>query len=156
MSIHLVQPSSDLHWHHARELVEEYAASLNVDLSFQDFAHEITSLATEYGSATGAFLLAEEDGAYLGCVGLRRFSAEVGEVKRLYVRPVARGRRVGRLLAEGIIAAAKELGFARLVLDTMPFMSEAQALYVSLGFTPTTAYRYNPVKGTAFLELSLR
>lgn len=153
--IRLAQPTSDQEWQHARELVEEYASTLNVDLSFQNFAQEIESLASEYSPPAGAFLLAEGDGLYIGCVGVRTFSDRTGEVKRLYVRPAGRGRGVGRLLAEGIIAAAKDLGFSRLLLDTLPFMAEAQALYVSLGFKPTDAYRFNPVPGTAFLELKL-
>jgi putative acetyltransferase len=156
VSLRLVRPNSALHWRQARELVEEYAASLNVDLGFQDFAHELASLETEYGPDHGAFVLAEEDGVCLGCVGLRTFSPGVGEIKRLYVRPAGRGRRVGRRLAEHIIALAAERGFERVVLDTLPFMNEAQALYLSLGFKPTAAYRYNPVEGSAFLELPLR
>ena len=156
MSIRLVQPDSALHWQQARELVEEYAASLDVDLAFQDFAHELASLETEYGGVNGGFLLAQDGGAYLGCVGVRSFAPRIGEIKRLYVRPAARGRRLGRLLAEGIIDIARQRGFDRVLLDTLPFMTEAQALYLSLGFTPTPAYRYNPVEGTAFLELRLR
>ena len=70
--------------------------------------------------------------------------------------PAARGRGVGGLLAQGIVAAAKQLGYTRLLLDTLPSMKEAQSLYVSLGFKPTAAYRFNPVRGTAFLELELR
>ena len=155
----LLQPRSQQDWAHARELLEQYAASLNLDLSFQNFAHELQQLDREYAPPSGAFLLAEdfvgENRMYVGCVGLRRFSAGVGEIKRLYTVPAARGRGVGRLLAEGIIAAAKELAYARLLLDTLPGMGAAQSLYASLGFKPTAAYRFNPVPGTAFLELML-
>jgi GNAT superfamily N-acetyltransferase len=142
-------------WRQARELVEEYAATLNVDLAFQNFAQEIESLEREYGPPTGGFLLAAVNGVSVGCVGVRRFSERTGEVKRLYVRPEGRGRGVGRRLAEGIIAVGKDLGFSRLLLDTLPSMAEAHALYVTLGFTPIDAYRFNPVPGTAFLELKL-
>ena len=117
MTIRLVQPQSEGDWRQARQLVEEYAASLNLDLSFQNFAHEMEHLTSEYAAPAGALLLAEEKGAFLGCIGVRQFSDDVGEVKRLYVTPAARGRRVGRLLAEGIIAAAKQLGYTRLLLD---------------------------------------
>jgi putative acetyltransferase len=152
----LVQPQSDDDWRQARQLVEQYAASLNLDLSFQNFGHEMEHLTNEYAAPAGAFLLAEENGAFFGCVGVRQFSDGVGEVKRLYVSPAARGRAVGRLLAEGIVAAAKELGYTRLLLDTLPSMKEAQSLYISLGFKPTAPYRFNPVPGTAYLELILR
>jgi GNAT superfamily N-acetyltransferase len=156
VAIHLVQPRSDDEWRNARHLIEEYAASLNLDLSFQNLAYELEHLASEYGPPAGAFFLAEENGSYLGCVGLRHFSDGIGEIKRLYTIPAARGRGLGRLLAEKIVAAGKLLGYRRLLLDTLPSMKEAQSLYVSLGFKPTTAYRFNPVEGTAFLELELR
>jgi GNAT superfamily N-acetyltransferase len=155
MSIRLIEPTSHESWQQGRALVQEYAGALNVDLSFQDFAHEIDHLTDEYSPPGGAFLLAEENGEYFGCVGLRRLADGVGEIKRLYVRPVARGRGVGRLLADGVVAAARSRGYRRLVLDTLSFMREAQALYVSMGFVPTTAYRFNPLPGTAFLELKL-
>jgi len=155
VTIRLVQPNSDDSWRQARQLIEEYAASLSIDLSFQNFTHELAHLTSEYAAPTGAFLLAEEDGIHFGCVGLRQFSDGVGEIKRLYVISTARGRGVGRLLAKGIVAAAKQLGYTRLLLDTLYSMQEAQSLYGSLGFKPIAAYRFNPVPGTVFLELEL-
>lgn len=135
--------------------MREYAASLNVDLSFQNFEQELQHFTTEYAAPHGAFLLAEEAGRYVACIGVRRFSQDIGEIKRLYVVPAARGRGVGRLLVERVVGVARELGYSSLLLDTLPFMKEAQALYVSLGFKPTTAYRFNPVEGSAFLRLDL-
>ena len=155
-AIQLVRPQSREDWRDARRLIEEYAASLKVDLCFQNFAHELEHLADEYGPPAGVFLLALDNGVKVGCVGLRQLPNGVGEMKRLYAVPAARGRGVGRLLAEGIVAAARELGYPALVLDTLPSMSEAQTLYASLGFKPTTAYRFNPIAGTAYLELKLR
>lgn len=156
VAIQLIQPCSDDEWTNARHLIEEYAASLNVDLSFQNLAYELGHLASEYGPPAGAFFLAEENGSYLGCVGLRHFSDGIGEIKRLYTIPAARGRGLGRLLAKRIVVAGGVLGYRRLLLDTLPAMKEAQSLYLSLGFKPTVAYRFNPVAGTAFLELELR
>jgi GNAT superfamily N-acetyltransferase len=156
VTISLTRPQSKEDWREARRLIEEYAASLNVDLCFQNFAHELEHLASEYGPPAGAFLLATENGLNLGCVGLRKFADDVAEMKRLYAAPDARGRKVGRLLAEGIVDEARKLGYARLVLDTLPSMKEAQSLYASLGFKPTSAYRFNPVPGTTYLELELR
>ena len=156
MTIRLTQPESEVHWHHARQLIEEYAASLKLDLSFQNLAYELEHLKDEYAPPMGAFLLAQEDGSHLGCVGLRRFSNDAGEIKRLYMIPAARGRGVGRILAEGIVAAGKKLGYARLLLDTLPSMKPAHLLYMSLGFKSIPAYRFNPVPGTAYLELELR
>lgn len=156
VTLTLAQPQSAEDWNQARALVEEYAASLQLDLSFQNFAHELEHFSSEYSAPAGAFLLAREQGNYLGCVGVRRFAGEDGEIKRLYVTPAARGRGIGMLLARGIVAEARRLGYARLLLDTLSFMQEAQSLYASLGFRTTAAYRYNPLPGAAYFELSLR
>jgi GNAT superfamily N-acetyltransferase len=156
MPIGYQQPNSAEEWEEARHLVEDYTSSLNLDLSFQNIAHELTHLEDEYGPPAGAFLLAREGNASLGCVGVRYFSDGVGEIKRLYVIPSARGRGVGRRLAEGIVDAAGRLGYTRLLLDTLPTMKDAQGLYQSLGFMPVEPYRFNPVPGTAFLQLDLR
>lgn len=153
--VRLSQATTPQEWEVAQRLVREYAASLNVDLSFQNFDHELQHLAVEYATPQGAFILADDAGQYLACIGVRPFSAEIGEIKRLYVVPAGRGRGLGRLLVERIIVMARAIGFRCLVLDTLPFMKEAQSLYLSLGFEPTTAYRYNPVAGTAFLRLDL-
>ena len=147
--------SSD-HWAAARRLVEEYATSLSVDLAFQDFQREITSLAIEYGPPRGCFLLAVQAGAFIGCGGLRRFSDSACEMKRLYVAPGHRGEGVGRLLAEALIGHGRRLGYETMLLDTLPTMDTAQDLYASLGFEPAPAYRYNPVPGATFRRLTLR
>ena len=153
--VRLLQATAPHEWDAARRLVQEYAASLDVDLSFQNFDQELQHFTTEYAAPTGAFILAEDEGQYLACIGVRRFSDDIGEIKRLYVAPAARGRGLGRVLVERIISAARQIGYRSVLLDTLPFMKEAQALYLSLGFKPTTAYRFNPVEGSAFLRLDL-
>jgi GNAT superfamily N-acetyltransferase len=153
--VRLLQATTPHEWNEARRLVHEYAAALDVDLSFQNFAAELEHLPTEYATPTGAFILAEDEGQYLACIAVRQFAAEVGEIKRLYVAPVARGRGLGRVLVERIIAEARKLGYRSLLLDTLPFMKEAQSLYLSMGFKATTAYRFNPIAGSAFLRLDL-
>jgi GNAT superfamily N-acetyltransferase len=151
----LLQAAEPRHWDEARRLVQEYAASLDVDLSFQQFDQELQHFATEYARPRGAFLLAERAGQYVACIGLRPFADEIGEIKRLYVAPAARGQGLGRVLVERIIVVAREIGYRSLLLDTLPSMKEAQSLYTSLGFKPTAAYRFNPIAGSAFLRLDL-
>ncbi len=138
-----------------REIFSEYAASLPVDLSFQDFAGELAALPGKYAGPRGRVLLASLDGAIIGCVALRPLDAETAEMKRLYVRPAGRGQQLGRRLAEDICALAKEHGYQRIRLDTMPAMKAAQQLYGTLGFKPVAAYVYNPVEGTQFMEMDL-
>jgi len=154
--IRLVCAATPQDWAQARRLIEEYAASLGVDLCFQNFDEEIERLATHYGPPRGALLLAFDGEEAVGCVGLRAHDATTGEVKRLYVAPSARGHDLGRALANAIVRTGRERGYSRLVLDTLPGMQVAQALYASLGFRAIDAYRYNPVPGTVFMELDLR
>lgn len=139
----------------ARALFEEYAASLGFDLGFQDFAAELAGLPGDYAPPWGRLLLAFHDGRPAGCVALRELEAEICEMKRLYVRPGFRDLRVGRALAEAVIAEARGIGYSRMRLDTVPAMEKARSLYRALGFREIAPYRFNPIPGTAFLELTI-
>jgi ribosomal protein S18 acetylase RimI-like enzyme len=129
-----------------RTLLREYADGLEVDLSFQDFDSELADPLGFYELV----LLANE-----GCVALRRIDERTCEMKRLYVRPSARGSGLGRRLAKAVIAEARRRGYSRMLLDTLPTMTAARGLYLSLGFRETEPYRYNPVPGSSFLEFEL-
>ena len=145
----MIQPAGDLT--EVRDLMREYAHSTGLDLEFQGFGHELQTLETHYE----LILVAREDGAAAGCIALRRIDEQTCEMKRLYVRPAFQGRNLGRALAEAVIAAARDRGYARMRLDTLPSMHAAIALYESLGFRDIAPYRFNPVAGTRFMELTL-
>lgn len=153
--LQIVQAESAADLGHARTLFEEYAASLGFDLGFQDFAAELAELPGDYAPPRGRLLLAFHGGEAAGCVALRELEEGVCEMKRLYVRPRFRDLRVGRALAEAIIGEARNIGYARMRLDTVPSMERARVLYRTLGFREIPPYRYNPVPGTAFMELRL-
>jgi ribosomal protein S18 acetylase RimI-like enzyme len=138
-----------------RTLFREYADSLAFDLGFQGFEAELAGLPGDYVPPRGRLLVALDGNGALGCVALRPLAEDVAELKRLYVRPTARGTGAGRRLTEAAIAAARAAGYAAIRLDTTPGMETAQALYRSLGFVEIEPYRENPVAGTRYLELRL-
>jgi GrpB-like predicted nucleotidyltransferase (UPF0157 family)/ribosomal protein S18 acetylase RimI-like enzyme len=139
-----------------RLLFEEYARSLGVDLSFQDFNEELASLPGAYSGPGGRLFLAADGARAVGCVGVRPLGDGICEMKRLYVRPEARGQALGRTLAEAAITFAKAANYHAMRLDTLPTMAAAQDLYKELGFRDVAPYRYNPVPGTAFMQLDLQ
>jgi len=142
-----------------RAMFEEYAASLDVDLCFQHFDEELAQLPGYYAPPCGCVLLAETSEGIAGCVALRPLSTndgDIGEVKRLYVRPVARGSGAGRALAEAVIERARAIGYGEIKLDTLATMDAARGLYASLGFAECPAYYVNPLPGVTYMSLPLR
>jgi GNAT superfamily N-acetyltransferase len=140
-----------------RRLFREYAASLGFALEFQGFEDELSRLPGEYGEPRGVILLAcSPAGDPWGVVALRPLEDEGAcEMKRMYVRPEARGRGLGRVLGEAIVAEARARGYRAMRLDTVDTMTTAIALYASLGFKPIAPYRFNPLPGALYFEASL-
>jgi carbonic anhydrase len=140
-----------------RQYFRNYAGWLGVDLSYQNFEQEMASLPGAYTAPEGRLFFAKVDGKPAGCVGVRPLpdSEGVCEMKRLYVTPEERGQGVGAALALAAIKAAKEIGYRKLIIDTLPSMRMAVKLYRELGFTEAPSYYQTPVEGTMFLALDL-
>jgi GNAT superfamily N-acetyltransferase len=155
-TLHLESAESPQQIALARTLFEEYGASLGFSLCFQNFDKELAGLPGDYAPPKGRLLIAYLDSEPAGCVALHEFEPGISEMKRLYVRPAFRGKRVGPALANAVIAAAREIGYERMRLDTVPTsMADAVKMYWRLGFKQIAAYRTNPQPGTLYLELDL-
>lgn len=140
----------------ARELFLEYGQSLGFSLCFQGFDKELAELPGDYAPPDGRLLVAEFEGQLAGCVGFHKLEQRICEMKRLYLRPGFRGKGLGRVLAERIIAEARSIGYERMRLDTVePVMKDAVAMYRRFGFREIAPYRVNPMAGAMYMELDL-
>ena len=139
----------------ARTLLREYVAGLPVPVEIPDFEGELAGLPGAYAAPRGRLLVARSDGKAAGCVGLRPFDTDIGELKRLYVREEFRGRGFARALVSAVIETARAQGYARLRLDTHESMDAARTLYGSFGFREIPAYWEHPVPNVVFYELTL-
>jgi putative acetyltransferase len=155
----LVEADTPAQFEAARALIEEYAAeirsSMGIDLCFQNLSSELAHLPDMYGPPTGCMLLAGSDGEWVGCCALRRFADGVCEMKRLYIKPAARGAQLGQRLTKLLISKARALGYGRMLLDTLKEMTAARTLYGSLGFRQIEPYYLNPAAGVTYMELDL-
>ncbi|MEA1948482.1 MAG: GNAT family N-acetyltransferase [Thermodesulfobacteriota bacterium] len=154
--VKIISAKTTTHIDTVRRLFKEYENFLDVDLCFQDFKKELIGLPGKYAPPQGALLLALVDEEIAGCVAVCRFKTNICEMKRLYVRPLFRGKKIGRMLAEEIISTAKMRGYATMLLDTLTHLKEAMALYQSLGFKKREPYYHNPLPGVIYWELDLK
>lgn len=142
-----------------RALFLDYQASLQIDLCFQGFDIELSSLPGEYTEPMGGLLLALVDGAPAGCCGFRPMIASdhlnACEMKRLFVRPAFRGFGLGRQLVEQTMVRAQMAGYATMLLDTLSDMETARALYQEAGFVEVAPYYHNPIPGAHYLLADL-
>lgn len=152
-------PETHADWQLAADLVQEYADQLGLDLSFQNFSHEHAHLSLHYAAPRGLFLCAFVSGELAGCGALRPLDEAADpnacEMKRLYVRPAFRRFGLGRLLVEALLQAAKDMGYACMLLDTLSDMEAARSLYEDLGFEEVPPYYLSPIPGTHYLKATL-
>ena len=140
----------------AAALLRAYAKTLPVDLAPQGFSQELASLPGAYAPPGGELLLAKRGDHVLGCIALKPLEPQVAEIKRLFVRPQARGKGIAKALIQTAIAIAAQLGYNEIKLDTLPEMEGAIALYKANGFAPIPPYGSHPYPGLVTLGKSLR
>jgi ribosomal protein S18 acetylase RimI-like enzyme len=147
-----IRAATDQDIAHVREMLQEYVAWIGLDLTFQEVDAELSGLPGDYAPPRGALFVAIDGGQYLGMIALRPLDGPVAEMKRLYVRPEARGRGLARALIAKLCDEARRLNYSELRLDTLPNMGEAQALYEALGFVDIEPYYDTPIAGTRFMS----
>jgi putative acetyltransferase len=133
----------------------EFIANSPVNLDYQRNDAEFADLPGKYAAPDGRILLADRDGVIEGCIALRKVSADVCEMKRLYVRPDARGRKVGHKLVDRLIVEARSIGYRDMRLDVQEKSTSARSLYKAFNFVPAEPISFNPIPGAAFLGLLL-
>ncbi|MCE2878861.1 MAG: GNAT family N-acetyltransferase [Comamonadaceae bacterium] len=157
--VELISPSQHHELAAVRIIFQEYADALGIDLDFQGFAAELSTLPGEYAPPRGAMLLALIDGQVVGCCALRPLDTadypNAAEMKRLYVRKPFRRFGLGRQLAEAILDAARAAGYHSVLLDTLDDMEAARQLYAELGFEEIEPYYHNPLPGAHYLKVDL-
>lgn len=158
-AVTLINPTHPDEMNAVRAIFREYGESLGVDLAFQDFEAELATLPGDYAPPRGHLLLAEVEGSIAGCCALRPLDAadypNASEMKRLYVRKAFRGFGLGRQLAEAMLDAARQAGYACVLLDTLDGMESARALYADLGFEEIPPYYHSPVEGSHYLKADI-
>lgn len=137
-------------------MLREYVDWIGLDLAFQEIDAELDGLPGEYGPPRGALFVIDDGARLLGMIGLRPLEGKVCEMKRLFVRPEARGRGLAKQLIGRVVEHARQLGYSEIRLDTLPMMGDAQSLYVSIGFHDIAPYYDTPIAGTRFMALRLR
>lgn len=143
---------------HVRALLSENADSIGAGLSLEDIASETRRLPGLYAPPRGALLLARDcdSGAVLGCVGLRPLPGPGDcELRRLFVRPAARGRAIGRELGQAGAVRARQMGYRRVLVETHESLTWATRIYEEVGYRPIPPYYANPQPGTFFMARDL-
>ncbi len=157
--IRLITPETPEWLADTRAIFREYAASLSINLAFQGFDEELSSLPGEYAAPSGQLLLALVDDELAGCGAFRALPdvdfANACEMKRLFVRPAFRRFGLGRQLAQRLLDDARRAGYSTMLLDTLDDMESARELYASLGFHEIPPYYYNPIPGAHYLKANL-
>jgi carbonic anhydrase len=147
--------NTDEEYSNATILFKEYAAWLNIDLSFQFFDDELIELQTMYAAPNGAVILCKARDEFIGCVGIRKIDNNIAELKRMFVKPAYQKQGIGKTILEKAVVLAMALNYKIIRLDTLNYMTAAINLYIQNGFYEIPAYYYNPNETALYFEMKL-
>jgi putative acetyltransferase len=147
--------TTDDEYKQAALLFKEYAAWLNINLSFQHFEDELLGLKTMYSKPNGGILLCKNEDEFVGCVGIRKIDNDTAELKRMFLKPAYQKKGIGKVLLEKAIELAKTLNYKTIRLDTLNYMAPAINLYKQYGFYEIPAYYYNPNETVVYFEIKI-
>ncbi|MEO8771110.1 MAG: GNAT family N-acetyltransferase [Ferruginibacter sp.] len=147
-----IQVHTDEEYKAAASLFKEYAAWLNIDLSFQHFEEELAQLKEMYVSPSGGIILSKNEMEYVGCIAIRKIDSEIAELKRMYVKPAFQQFGIGNALLLDALTLAKKCHYKKIRLDTLSNMAPAINLYKRNGFYEIAAYYFNPETTAVFFE----
>ena len=154
--VQLIEVKSDEDYQTAVELFKEYSSDIGIDLEFQNFSQEIATIQNQYSRPEGGiFLIIRDKDTASGCFAIRKFDKTICELKRMYLKKEVRGLGVGKVMLDKAFQFAKELGYQRMRLDTLSTMHSAISLYTKMGFYEIKPYRFNPIEGAKYFEVSL-
>lgn len=153
--VEFVIPGSEEDFDNAAKLFLEYSEWLGIDLGFQGFTQELQQLPIMYGGTKGIIILCKNEGVVVACVGVRRFADEIGEIKRMYVKPAYRRKGIAAELLKRALEFAVKAGYHKVVLDTLDTMTPAMNLYLKNGFEKVPAYYHNPEPGAVYFKKQL-
>ena len=139
----------------AAKLFQEYAAWLNVDLSFQRFDEELQNLKIMYASPLGGIILCKQNNEYIGCIAVRPQEDNIAELKRMYIKQAYRRSGIGSELLQQSLTLATKAGYKKIRLDTLNTMTPAMNLYKTIGFYTIPACYYNPEQTAVYFEKEL-
>ncbi|AHF16365.1 GNAT family N-acetyltransferase [Niabella soli] len=156
MDLQFLTATSESDFNAGRQLFRAYAASLPFDLSFQGFEEELASIEVQYGAPEGALVLGFDRLVPVACAGIRRWNETTAELKRMYIDPACRGQKLSVRLMAIALEKALQLGYEKMVLDSVGSMKAAIHLYESFGFEKIAPYRFNPFEDAVYMEKRLK
>ena len=153
--INYINANTDEDYSNAAILFKEYAALLNIDLSFQQFDDELMNLKTMYVAPEGGIILCKAENEFIGCTGIRKIDSNIAELKRMFVKPGYQNQGIGKALLQKAVDLARTLNYNAIRLDTLNRMTAAISLYKKHGFYEIPPYYQNPNETAVYFEMKL-